>query len=776
MTAGTAEKLRTYISKRSDEKKRVNVQMAKLGWAAMFFGCSMFLTVLLAGRWVELSSISSNGGREAMVIVRQVGFVAMVCGLGVLALASNLDFNLLFAEHFWFSLIACEIGILILVPVVFGMVAPNYADTYFLGYIPGCAFALPTIFVIHWTRQDVINNYGNGNAKLIPVHTTDMIVLWMASWTIFGHAGLAFSSALRCNEDYHPRADLQSTPKIHFMFGCITPADNSTDADPAAIARWDAGYAAAAVIVAVSLACVAYTVAKMRRRRRRQQSRNGNGNEDEYNELPDSVLMWRSILWMLFSIGVAFLIAGVFPAPGVLALQRAELLAAGSSISVLIGVVLAFKNTLLGYIARKFEHENAIEDGVFIASLLQRGAPKVGSTWWLHDDYAYTSTPQRKKRWYKGTVINVDFGRQNFSVKVDNPATLPANSTIAEAAAAAAAAAAASANAGVAVSQARTAPFDPFNRIMLIDGVYVPNASVIVATVASHPVSDPTALVKIGTSSLRCIDFTSVTKDLIVRSPRESPVSTHHGQDVDDGFHAKSRKCKPGEIDWFISHSWNDNPHEKWKMLKAAAERFYDAEGRWPVLWLDKVCLNQRNIELSLKLLPIYVLASKQVLVLAGDSYITRIWCIWEIYTLFAVSDGKPKIQIEAFSNNEPDHVECEPALMILKTRLENFEISNCNCYDPNEESKILAAVSASPGGAASFNNTVRALSLLLGTPEVEGAQRGLPTRHHTTPPASEPAITAARNTGTPSPPSHRSHPADNTRGAGELPPLRVPI
>ena len=36
----------------------------------------------------------------------------------------------------------------------------------------------------------------------------------------------------------------------------------------------------------------------------------------------------------------------------------------------------------------------------------------------------------------------------------------------------------------------------------------------------------------------------------------------------------------------------------------------------------------------------------KSMLVLGGPTYIERLWCIWELYTLFAVSDGNPVIDV----------------------------------------------------------------------------------------------------------------------------------
>jgi hypothetical protein len=41
--------------------------------------------------------------------------------------------------------------------------------------------------------------------------------------------------------------------------------------------------------------------------------------------------------------------------------------------------------------------------------------------------------------------------------------------------------------------------------------------------------------------------------------------------------------------------------------------------------WIDKFCIDQTNIQDSLKYLPVFVMASKKMLILAGPTYFTRL-------------------------------------------------------------------------------------------------------------------------------------------------------
>jgi hypothetical protein len=115
-----------------------------------------------------------------------------------------------------------------------------------------------------------------------------------------------------------------------------------------------------------------------------------------------------------------------------------------------------------------------------------------------------------------------------------------------------------------------------------------------------------------------------------------------------------------------------------------------------------KVCIDQANIRQSLKCLPVYLMACNSMLVLGGTTYIDRLWCVWELYTLFAVSDQDPKLIVRDFSGGDST----------LTDRLAAFSLGeHANCYDPNEKAKLLQAIRAAPGGENAFNKVIRSLA-----------------------------------------------------------------
>ena len=114
-------------------------------------------------------------------------------------------------------------------------------------------------------------------------------------------------------------------------------------------------------------------------------------------------------------------------------------------------------------------------------------------------------------------------------------------------------------------------------------------------------------------------------------------------------LYSLSQNLRKGErIDFFLSHSWQDDPTQKLQIvqvqidlnfkcpfvtthlvLQSVADAFQAQHGRMPSFWLDAVCFNQLNIAASLKCLPVNVLSCKKVLALAGPTYVSRLWCIW---------------------------------------------------------------------------------------------------------------------------------------------------
>ena len=75
------------------------------------------------------------------------------------------------------------------------------------------------------------------------------------------------------------------------------------------------------------------------------------------------------------------------------------------------------------------------------------------------------------------------------------------------------------------------------------------------------------------------------------------------------------------------------------------AHRFKARHRREPTFWLDKVCIDQDNIADGLKVLSINVMACRKMLVLCGPTYAKRLWCVIELFTIFAFAGEKVALE-----------------------------------------------------------------------------------------------------------------------------------
>lgn len=89
---------------------------------------------------------------------------------------------------------------------------------------------------------------------------------------------------------------------------------------------------------------------------------------------------------------------------------------------------------------------------------------------------------------------------------------------------------------------------------------------------------DPDSLLERGTERLRRIPYNRLS------------LATFQSSESDNKMvQEMSEPCEIGEIDYFISHAWADDPEAKWAALKRVTEGFIQEHGREPYFWLDKV-------------------------------------------------------------------------------------------------------------------------------------------------------------------------------------------
>ena len=209
------------------------------------------------------------------------------------------------------------------------------------------------------------------------------------------------------------------------------------------------------------------------------------------------------------------------------------------------------------------------------------------------------------------------------------------------------------------------------------------------------------SLVSLANKNLRCMGWDVIKKHehLFDSSVRDAGAIK---------VYDLSRKVRYGEkIDFFISHSWHDNGKAKLTQLEALSEKFKAKHRRYPTFWFDKCCIDQDNITDGLKVLPINVYACNQMVVLFGETYINRLWCVWELYTLMLFSPEeklKDMIEILDILEGGKEHN--------LNSALEAFKFQDSTCFDPNEYRRLKSIIQSA--GVDKFENQVRQLGRII--------------------------------------------------------------
>ena len=96
-------------------------------------------------------------------------------------------------------------------------------------------------------------------------------------------------------------------------------------------------------------------------------------------------------------------------------------------------------------------------------------------------------------------------------------------------------------------------------------------------------------------------------------------------------LHQRTQRTELGESDAFLSHSWRDDGASKWSVLCRWCHDFASANERPPLLFFDRACIDQKNIDDNLACLPVHLAGCSQLLVLAM-TYCTRLWCLMELF------------------------------------------------------------------------------------------------------------------------------------------------
>ena len=110
----------------------------------------------------------------------------------------------------------------------------------------------------------------------------------------------------------------------------------------------------------------------------------------------------------------------------------------------------------------------------------------------------------------------------------------------------------------------------------------------------------------------------------------------------------------------------------------------------------------QTDIGANLACLPLFLSGCRKVVVLAGESYTTRLWCVMELFAF--VHMGGELGDVEVLEAHAPGGAQR------VADSFASFDASNANCYDPQDKEHMLRVIEAAFGDMRSFNDVVRPL------------------------------------------------------------------
>ena len=193
--------------------------------------------------------------------------------------------------------------------------------------------------------------------------------------------------------------------------------------------------------------------------------------------------------------------------------------------------------------------------------------------------------------------------------------------------------------------------------------------------------------------------FRSIAFNKLAESDFES---NREGASNENVLFGQTDETRLGKCDAFISHSWSDNGKQKYAALKQWCRDFKSKHKREPQLWLDKACINQKDISNDLLCLPVFLSGCETLLIIPGPTYTSRLWCIMEVFVFLKMGGSIRRITIIPIELKDEK---------IARSKFEEVDVSKCKCYLEKDRQKLLGIVEKGFGSYEAFN---KAFNLLL--------------------------------------------------------------
>lgn len=171
-------------------------------------------------------------------------------------------------------------------------------------------------------------------------------------------------------------------------------------------------------------------------------------------------------------------------------------------------------------------------------------------------------------------------------------------------------------------------------------------------------------------------------------------------REPDPNLNAFAKSTSFGNIDAFVSHSWQDDAENKFNALQKWREDFKGKYQREPRLWIDKFCIDQKNIEENLACLPVCLAGCKSMLVLFGPTYSKRLWCVMELFVFLQMGTSQQKVEVRFL----------EGTCHNIVAQIQDVDVGKATCFNPEEAAYLRATIEAGIGSCRKFNHRIQRL------------------------------------------------------------------
>ena len=115
----------------------------------------------------------------------------------------------------------------------------------------------------------------------------------------------------------------------------------------------------------------------------------------------------------------------------------------------------------------------------------------------------------------------------------------------------------------------------------------------------------------------------------------------------------------------------------------------------------DKACIDQLNIDESLKCLPVFLSGCQQLLLLVGPTYTSRLWCVMELFVWVRMGGEREAMEVMLLDQS---------AAADYASHLSRFDAGKAKCFLDGDKQRLWAVIEASFGTFEPFNALVKGI------------------------------------------------------------------